>query len=70
MAEGLRPHYHQDYMLNVIKYYDKKRHCMIKLVTYKCMICGREYYKRHKYKPSKRKNKLRGERKNEERTID
>lgn len=69
MAEGLRPHYHQDYMLKVIKHYDKKRHCMIKLVIYKCMICGREYYERYEYRPSKRKKKSRSERKNEKRKV-
>ena len=31
MAEGLRPHYHQD----------KIRHIIVKKIQYMCMICGR-----------------------------
>lgn len=45
MAEGLRPHHHQEFEYRTIQYFDKKRHynhkkhCVIKKVTYKCMMC-------------------------------
>lgn len=68
MAQGLRSHYHQYYTLKVIKYYDKKKHCVVKLTNYECMICGKEYFKRREYKTSN-KRKLRSE-KDEKRTID
>lgn len=71
MAEGLKPHHHQYYLLKRVKYYDKTRHCMVKLFIYKCMICGKEYYERYEYKPppKRRKRKSRREIGNEKRKI-
>lgn len=51
MASGLRPHYHQYYLYNIKNYYDKVKHCMIKHVTFRCMICGKMYHERYEYKP-------------------
>lgn len=51
MAQGLRPHYHQYYLYNIKRYYDNSKHCMIKMVTFRCMICGKEYHERYEYKP-------------------
>ena len=41
MAEGLRPHYHQEFEYYTIQYFDKKRHVIVKKIQYMCMICGR-----------------------------
>ena len=30
---------------------------MVKDVTYRCMICGKEYHERYEYKPPPRKEK-------------
>ena len=30
MAEGLRPHYHQEFECRTIQYFDKKRHVIVK----------------------------------------
>lgn len=59
MAEGLKPHYHQYYTLKVIRYYDKKKHYMSKVITFRCMICGKEYYERYEYKPPPKRRKSR-----------
>lgn len=41
MAEGLRPHHHQNIEYHTIQYFDKKRHVIVKKIQYMCMICGR-----------------------------
>lgn len=41
MAEGLRPHHHQEFEYRTIQYFDKKRHVIVKKIQYMCMICGR-----------------------------
>lgn len=41
MAEGLRPHHHQEFEYHTIQYFDKKRHVIVKKIQYMCMICGR-----------------------------
>ena len=39
MAQGLRPHHHCCFIYGISRYYDKNKGCMIKKVTYKCMMC-------------------------------
>lgn len=51
MTQGLRPHYHQYYLYDIKRYYDKQKGCMVKNVTFRCMICGKEYHERYEYKP-------------------
>lgn len=60
MTKGLRPHYHQYYLYDIKRYYDKQKECMIKKVTFRCMICGKEYHERYEYKPPpiKKENKV------------
>ncbi len=59
MAQGLRPHHHQCYLYGIRKYYDKQRGCVVKKVTFKCMMC--DYMTHEKYEcyepPPKEKNK-------------
>ena len=57
MSQGLRPHYHQYYLNDIKRYYDHTKHCMIKHVTFRCMICGKEYHERYEYKPPPKKEK-------------
>ena len=57
MAEGLRPHYHQYYCYDDKKYYDHHRGCLVRKVTYRCMICSKEYHERYEYKPPPKKEK-------------
>lgn len=40
MAEGLRPHHHQEFEYHTVQYFDKKRHVIVKKIQYMCMICG------------------------------
>lgn len=58
MSEGLRPHYHQWYIYDIRRYFDKQKGCMIKNATFRCMICGKECHERYEYKPPPRKYKL------------
>ena len=51
MAEGLRKHYHQYYLYGLKKYYDERKHCLIKKATFRCMICGKEYYEVYEMNP-------------------
>lgn len=39
MAKGLRPHHHCCFIYDIKRHYNHKRHCVIKKVTYKCMMC-------------------------------
>ena len=39
MAEGLRPHHHCCFIYDIKRHYNHKKHCVIKKVTYKCMMC-------------------------------
>lgn len=57
MSEGLKPHYHQYYLYDIKRYFDRYKNCMIKHVTFRCMICGKEYHERYEYKPPPRKEK-------------
>ena len=57
MSEGLKPHYHQYYLYDIKRYYDRYKKCMIKHATFRCMICGKEYHERYEYKPPPRKEK-------------
>lgn len=45
MSEGLK-HHHQFYEDHAKYYYDKDKHCRIKKVIIRCMICGAE---RHEF---------------------
>ena len=47
LGEGLRPHYHQYYLHDIKRYYDNDKGCLIKHVTFRCMICGKEYHERY-----------------------
>lgn len=62
MAQGLRPHYHQCYLYGVHKYYDKQKGCVVKKVTFKCMMCDymtHEIYECYEPPPKeKSKNKV------------
>lgn len=40
MAEGLRPHHHQEFEYRTEQYFDKKRSCLVKKIQYMCMICA------------------------------
>ena len=40
MAEGLRPHHHQEFEYHTVQYFDKKRHVIVKKIQYMCMIQG------------------------------
>lgn len=51
MAKGLRPHHHEYYTHRIDNYYSDEKHCMIKDVTYRCMICGQLYHERYEYRP-------------------
>lgn len=51
MAQGLRPHHHEYYEHRVDKYYDNQKCCMVKNISYRCMICGKIYHERYEYKP-------------------
>jgi hypothetical protein len=44
MSQGLRPHFHQEYIGRSEQYYNKKKHLLIKKEQKICMICGRERY--------------------------
>ena len=57
MGEGLRPHFHQYYLYDIKNYYDTNKGCMVKNVTFRCMICGSEYHERYEYKPPPGKEK-------------
>lgn len=59
MGEGLRPHWCQPYVHDVEHYYNHQKGCMIKKVTYRCMICGDERHEYYEYRPppNKEKNK-------------
>lgn len=57
MTEGLRPHHHQYYLYDIRRYYDRQKHCMVKNVTFRCMICGKEYHERYEYKPPPKKER-------------
>ena len=41
MSQGLRPHFHQYYEHRVDSYFDNQKGCMVKEISYRCMICGR-----------------------------
>lgn len=51
MAQGLRPHHHEWYEHQINKYYDTKKHCMVKDVIYRCMICGKTFHEPYEYRP-------------------
>ena len=57
MGEGLRPHYHQRYVNGIKNYYDHEKGCMVKKVTYRCMICGDERHEYYEYRPPPGKEK-------------
>ena len=59
MAEGLRPHRHQEFKYRTVRYFDKKRHVFVKEIQYMCMICGRIRYEKYDcyVPPPKSKNK-------------
>ncbi len=61
MAQGLRPHHHELYEDEVKRYYDKKRNCDVKKVTYRCMIPNCDYVTHEVYEcyypPPKAKDK-------------
>ena len=42
MSQGLRPHFHQEYIGRSEQYYNKKKHLLIKKEQKICMICGQE----------------------------
>lgn len=44
MSQGLRSHFHQEYIGRSEQYYNKKKHLLIKKEQKICMICGRERY--------------------------
>ena len=55
MAQGLRPHHHCCFI------YAIKKHCMIKKVTYKCMMCDymkHEVYECYEPPPKYKGNKM------------
>lgn len=39
MAQGLKPHHHCCFVYDIKRHYNHKKHCVIKKVTYKCMMC-------------------------------
>lgn len=41
MAQRLRPHRHQEFEYRIVRYFDKKRHVIVKKIQYMRMICGR-----------------------------
>ena len=47
MAEGLRPHHHQEFEYRTEQYFDKKRSCLVKKIQYMCMICGHVRYEKY-----------------------
>lgn len=47
MAEGLRPHHHQEFEYRTEQYFDKKRSCLVKKIQYMCMICGRVRHEKY-----------------------
>ena len=51
MGEGLRPYYHQYYLYDIKKYYDRNRGCNVKKATFFCAICGHEFYEIYEYRP-------------------
>ena len=61
MAQGLRPHHHNCFIYGIKKHYDYKRHCVIKKVTYKCMMCDymtHEVYECYEPPPKSKSNKV------------
>ena len=61
MSQGLRPHFHQEYIGRSEQYYNKKKHLLIKKEQKICMICGRERYVTVKcYVPPPKKVNTRG----------
>lgn len=44
MSEGLRPHRHCYFEVELRRYFDKNRGCAIRKTHYECMICGHEFY--------------------------
>lgn len=59
MAEGLRPHHHQEFEYHTVQYFDKKRRVIVKKIQYMCMICGRIRHEKYDcyVPPPKFKNK-------------
>lgn len=57
MSEGLRPHRHEWHEHKIKRYYDEEKHCMVKDVMFRCMICGKIYHERYEYKPPPKKYK-------------
>lgn len=59
MAEGLRPHRHQEFEYRTVRYFDKKRHVFVKEIQYMCMICGHIHPEKYDcyVPPPKSKNK-------------
>ena len=51
MAQVLRPHHHEWNEHRVDNYYDDQKHCMVKDVSFRCMICGKIYHECYEYKP-------------------
>ena len=47
MAEGLRPHYHQEFEYRTVQYFDRERQVIVKKIQYMCMICGRVRYEKY-----------------------
>ena len=39
MAEGLRPHHHQEFEYHTIQYFDKKRHVIVKKIRHEKYDC-------------------------------
>ena len=67
MAEGLRPHHHQEFEYHTVQYFDKKRHVIVKKIQYMCMICGRIrhekyncYVPRHLNQKQKHQREIKG----------
>lgn len=51
MAQGLRHHRHEYYEHHTDHYYDDEKHCMIKDVQFRCMICGKIRHEKYEYRP-------------------
>lgn len=57
MSEGLRNHWCQLYLYDIKNHYNHNKGCMVKDVTYRCMICGKERHERYEYRPPPAKEK-------------
>ena len=58
MAQGLKPHRHVCFISDMQTYYDKRKHCTMKKVTYSCYVpnCDFCYSTRSEYRPPPNKD--------------